>query len=226
MKVGFSLRWGVICFSIAFPTFLLVGCAIPNGYYEPATVKNGVISNPKVGWNGYTVTVPEGVSVFDPSTANPSDPELSEFQRGYLREQDLHSRGLHVAYTEWFLLEHRLLDYCISFTCSTYELPSPWSMMVSSDRQYFLQKLINDKLVRINDTDAHHETIQLNGHHGWYISGTTAPFYGKERGPNAYEAYFIIGGLKEAYWFEGFAPLHNRRMLRRHIKAMAESLRF
>lgn len=202
---------------------LLAGCAMPNGYYQPATVKDGTISNPRVGWNGYSVKVPDGFAIFNPTTADPKSPDLTAFQRLYMREEDRSSRELGVSYTEWFLLEHRLLDCAISFSCSTYELGSAWSSITSVEMEYFLRKLINDKLVNLDDVDAHNELLLINGHRGYYISATTSPPFGGDQ-KMAYEGFFIVGGLKEAYWFEGFGALYNRSMLKRFTRGMAESL--
>ncbi|MCF7817825.1 MAG: hypothetical protein K9M54_08070 [Kiritimatiellales bacterium] len=202
---------------------LLAGCAMPNGYYQPATVKDGTISNPRVGWNGYSVKVPDGFAVFNPTTADPDSPDLTAFQRFYMQDEDRLSRALGISYTEWFLLEHRLLDCAISFSCNTYDLRASWSSMTSVSMEYFLRKLVNAKLVNLNDVDAHNELVTINGHRGCYISATTLPPYGGDQ-KMAYEGFFILGGLKEAYWFEGFGALYNRSMLKRLTRGMAESL--
>jgi len=203
---------------------VLVGCAMPNGYYQPATVAGGVISNSKVGWNGYSVKVSEGFSIFNPAMADPESEDLTDLQRSYMAEENRYSRALGISYTEWFLLEHRLLDCSISFSCSTYEIGMPWASMTSLDKDYFLRKLINHKMVLINDTQAHNELVSINGHPGWYISGTAKPYFGRQGDPLAYEAFFILGGLKEAYWFEGFGAIDSRSLLKRLTRDMAERL--
>jgi len=196
---------------------------MPNGYYQPATVADGVISNPKVGWNGYSVKVSEGFSIFNPATTDPDSSDLTAFQRFYMQDENRFSRAVGVSYTEWFLLEHRLLDCAISFSCSTYEIRSSWTSMTSIQTEYILRKLVNSKLVDLNDTDAHNELVTINGHRGWYISATTRPPFGGDQ-EIAYEGLFIMGGLKEAYWFEGFGALESRSMLKRLTRGMAESL--
>ena len=150
---------------------VLAGCAMPNGYYQPATVVDGVISNPRVGWNGYSVTVPKGFDVFDPATANPDDPELTQLQKWCLKDGDRYSRTLAITYTERLLLEDPNGEGYILFVSDSIELGSPWSAWLSPDKEYFLRKMVNDKLVRINDTNAYNELLTINGSRGFYISG-------------------------------------------------------
>jgi hypothetical protein len=203
---------------------LIAGCAMPNGYYQPATISAGVISNPTVGWTGYAVKVSEGFTIFNPAMVEAASADLTDFQRFYMQDEDRFSRALGVAYSEWFLLEHRLLDCFISFACCTYELPSAWSTLTSVDTEYLLRKLINQKRVDLDDADAQNELVSINGHRGWHISATTRSPFGGVDEPLAYEGYFIIGDLKEAYWFEGFGALYNRSLLERLTRGMAENL--
>lgn len=204
---------------------LLAGCALPNGYYQPATIANGVISNPKVGWNGYSVKVPNGLDAFNPITANPDDPGLTQLQKWCIEDDERYSRYALTVYSERFLLEDPVGDGTIIFMSDTLELSSPWSAWLSPAKDYFLRKSINDKLVRINDTKAHNELVTINGQRGWYISGTDRPYFNKKRLTYTYEGYLILGNLKEMFWIEGWAPPGQRENLKTKTRAMADSLK-
>lgn len=203
---------------------VLAGCAMPNGYYQPATLSDGVISNPQVGWNGYSVTVPEGLEVFDPATANPDDPDLTQRQQGCLKDDDRYSRSILITYTESLLLEDPDGEDYILFASDTLEIGSPWSAWLSPDKEYFLRKMVNEKRVRINDTKAHNELLTINGHRGCYISGVARPYFTKKPESLAYEGYLILGNLKEIFWIEGFSPLEQRGSLQQKTREMVESL--
>ncbi len=197
---------------------------MPNGYYQPATVVDGVISNPRVGWRGYSVKVPDGFEVFDPATANSDSPELTQLQKWCLWDGDLYSRSMAIVYTESFLLEDPKGRGFIFFASDTLELSAPWSTWLSPEKEYFLRKAINDKLVLINDTKAYAEVLTLNGQRAWHIRGTAKPYFKKKPLGQAYEGYFILGNMKEAFWIEGWAPFSEREYLSEKIREMAESL--
>jgi len=197
---------------------------MPNGYYQPATVAGGVIDNPRVGWSGYSVKVPEGLDLFNLAEADLDSPELSPLQKWCLRDGDRYSRSMAIVYTESFLLEDPEGRGFIIFASDTVELAAPWSTWLSPEKEYFLRKGINDKLVLINDTKADNEVLTINGHRGWHISGTARPYFKKKQPDQAYEGYFILGNLKEVFWVEGWAPLDHREFLREKTREMAESL--
>lgn len=203
---------------------VLAGCAMPNGYYQPASVVDGVIDNPRVGWSGYSVKVPDGLDIFDPAKADPDSPELTQLQKWCLWDGDRYSRSMAIVYTESFLLEDPEGRGFIIFASDTLELSAPWSAWMSPEKEYFLRKRINEKLVLINDTKADNEVLTINGHRGWHISGIARPYFKKKQPGQAYEGYFILGNLKEVFWVEGWAPLAHREFLREKTREMAESL--
>lgn len=202
----------------------LAGCAMPNGYYQPATVSGDIISNPKVGWRGYSVKVPEGLEVFNPAEVDPNSTDLTTLQKWCITDDERYSRAMAVTYSERFLLEDLEGRGYILFASDTLGL-APWSTWLSPDKEYFLQKSVNDKRVRINDDKAHNELVTLNGQRGWYISGTARTYSKNKYQPQAYEGYFILGNLKEVFWVEGWAPLNQREFLKKKTRKMVESLK-
>jgi hypothetical protein len=198
---------------------VLAGCAA----YPPAMVENGVIRNPHVGWNGYALNVPEGLSVFNPANADPESAGLTDFQRWYMKE-DRRSAGMwYVAYTERFLLEHAD-GYFISFICDSYELPRGWMQLSSVEVQFTLQQVARRKMVEINDDEAHSEVIEINGQRAVYVSGNSMPYFKKNPVPLAYEGYFVLGRLREGFWVEGFSDPSLRQELKRTVREVVENL--
>ena len=210
--------WGVLL------SVLVSGCASPFGYYKPAVVENGIIQNPMVGWNGYSIRVPEGMTVFNPIGADPDSAKLTDLQRWYMEEDQRYSAVGYVNYSERFLIEEEGSDSFISFICDTYDLSGGWATVSSVEGSYLLGKISNRKMVEINDTSAKREEITVNGQRAWYICGTSRPYFQKNYTPLAYEGYFIFGKLKEAFWIEGFGELDDRDGLKIKVREMAESL--
>ncbi len=207
--------------AIGFALCALAGCA---SYYEPAVVEDGLISNPKVGWGGYSIRIPDGLALIYPLP----DDEVSEralaFREWYDKQANRYSGDYYNAFTERFLLENPERTFIISFLSETYELPVGWTMMNSVDATYFIQKLINRKKVVINDDHASSEQVEINGRPGWRVSGVSRPYFKKDGQVSDYEGYFIIGGLKEAFWIEGYGAPGTRAELRAAVRAMVESL--
>ena len=116
---------------------LIAGCST----YEPAQVENGVISNPEIGWNGFSISIPEGVALIDP-TQNPTG-RAAELQTWYDKQSDRNDWKWYSNYSEQFLMEDADGEYIIRFISETFNIPTTWSMMTSVDLQYFLQHLTN-----------------------------------------------------------------------------------
>ena len=203
---------------------LVIGCTSPFGYYKPAIVENGLIQNPMVGWDGYSVRVPEEMTVFNPVDADPDSAKFTDLQRWYIKEDQRNSAVGYVSYSERFLIEEESSDSFISFICDTYDLSMGWAMLSSVESSYLLGKISNRKMVEINDTSAKREEITINGQRAWHISGTSRPYFQKNDTPLAYEGYFIFGKLKEAFWIEGFGELDDREGLKIKVHEMVESL--
>ena len=212
------MRNSLIGFSVLL---VLAGCAT----YQPATVKEGFISNEMVGWNGYSIHMPEDVVLIYPTSDEPGSERAEEFQKWYEKQTNRYGWDWYSTFTECFVMEDTERDYIISFISDTFELPnSSWSVMTSVETQYAIQKMINRKKVIINDEQAYSEQVEINGQRGWYISGLSRPYFKKKVPPLAYEGYFILGNLREAFWIEGFGATETREELKSNVREMAESL--
>lgn len=200
---------------------LLTGCTT----YEPATIKDGIITNPAVGWNGYAIKVPDGVKNLRPSADENVPDREAEIRERYRDANERYVADYYTSFYEQFLFENPAQTYFISFISETYELPNGWNSYTSVEKQYMIQKLINRKKVIINDTQAHSEQVEFNGQRGWYISGDSSPYFRKGAQPVAYEGIFLIGGLKEVFWIEAFGMPGTRGEMKTKVYEMAESLK-
>jgi hypothetical protein len=197
---------------------LVAGCST----YEPAKVENGMISNPAIGWDGFSISIPEGVTLLDP-VQDPTG-RAAELHSWYDKQSDRQDWKWYANYSEQFLMEDAEGEYIIRFISETFNIPTTWSMMTSVDLQYFLQHLMNRKMVVNNDVKALHETVDIKGRRGWYVSGLCRPYFNRKITPQAYEGYFILGRYKEVFWVEGFGDQDSREQLKRKVREMVESL--
>lgn len=214
--------WGMLMLikKIILPLLLLSGCMA----YEPATVMEGVISNPKVGWNGYSIRIPEGLALISSSPDEQAADRTSQIKAWYADASSRYAADYYTSFLEQFVMENPEQTFFLSFISETYELAAGWKVMTSVETQYVMQKMINRKMVVINDMNAHSEQVEINGQRGWYISGETKPYFKKKAVPQAYEGIFLQGGLKEAFWMEAFGAPQVRDEMKLRVFQMAESL--
>ncbi|MDZ8117183.1 hypothetical protein [Pontiella agarivorans] len=199
---------------------VLAGCRS----YQPASVSDGAICNPNVGWNGYSIRVPDGVQRLR-SSADENVPDREEEIRERYREaNERYVADYHTSYYEQFLFQNSARSFYLSFISETYNFSRGWNSLTSVDKQYIIQKMINRKKVIINDTAAYSEQLEINGQRGWYISGSRRPYFQKNAEPTAYEGIFLIGNLKEAFWIEAFGEITARAEMKTRVFEMAESL--
>lgn len=199
---------------------VLSGCST----YEPATVENDVISNPKIGWEGYSIRMPTGVTLINPADNSVSAGRVRDFYRWYDKQSDRTGWEWYANYSEQFLMGDPDGKYMVSFISETFNIPTMWSMMSSVETRYFLQHLMNRKMIVNNDTKAFHEPMVFKDRQGWYISGLCRPYFKKKAVPQAYEGCFILGRYKEVFWIEGFGEEDAREEIKRKVREMAESL--
>lgn len=202
------------------PLLLLTGCVV----YEPAGVMEGVISNPKVGWNGYSIRIPAGLVLISDAPDEPASDRTSQIKAWYADASSRYAADYYTSFKEQFILENPEQTFFLSFISETYELRVGWKALTSVEMQYIIQKMINRKMVVINDMKAHSEQVVINGQRGWYVSGITKPYFKKNVVPQAYEGVFLVGDLKEAFWMEAFGPLLVRNEMKKRVFQMAESL--
>lgn len=183
-----------------------------------------MISNPSIGWNGYSVYIPDGMARLRPSADEQAPDRAAEIREWYREANTRYTADYYSTHYEQFLIENPEQTFFISFIAETYSLRTGWNMMTSFDKQYIIQKMINRKMVVINDTKAHHEQVEISGQRGWYISGGATPYFKKNAKTVAYEGIFLLGNLKEVYWFEAFGSEGGRAEMKKRVHEMAESL--
>jgi hypothetical protein len=216
MNLPQSLAGGVVL-------LLLAGCTTG---YQSASVDENSIQNPSLGWNGYSITIPDRYQLFDPTQTDFSGSSNKDaFHRIFLEDENRYATSLAVVNHERFLLESENDGSFVIFTADIWEFPRPIAMFTSVERNYFLQKLLNDTLVEINDTAAFQEIITLNGHRAFHIQGNYKPYFVKDPIPAFYEEYFILGDLKEVYRIIGLCLEAEKEQMKSTTKKMAESLK-
>lgn len=86
---------------------LLAGCASVS--QQQATVANGVIQNPAMGFSGFSVNIPQGYTLYQPGSETPQ--EWNELQRMAIRIYDLnreyHPRGNELFYESFLLMSEK-----------------------------------------------------------------------------------------------------------------------
>lgn len=204
----------------ALPLLLLTGCVS----YEPASVMEGVISNPGIGWNGYSIRIPDGLALISNSPDEPALDRGSEIKDWYADASSRYTADYYASFHEQFILENPEQTFFVSFISETYELSSSWKTMTSVETQYIIQKMINRKMVIINDMKARSNQIEINGQRGWYISGMSKPYFKKNSVSLAYEGIFLQGDFREVFWVEAFGPPPVRDEMKMRVFQMAESL--
>lgn len=200
--------------------FSMMGCSS----YKPALVEDRVISNPTVGWSGYSVEIPAGMEVVYPYNTAVASGHSGIFRHWCERQFDGFQVDLDATFSETFLMEKSGHKFLIGFSCASYSMPFSWSTMPNVTRQYMLRKMMNDKIVLINDSNALSEQVEMNGRHGWHISGNSHSYSGKDTIVMAYEGYFILGSMKEVYWIESFGDTSERAVMDEMVKSMVKSL--
>jgi hypothetical protein len=205
---------------LMIPLLLLTGCTT----YQPATVKDGVISDPSVGWNGYSIHIPPGVEPLKAENGESAQERQQTIRKWYEDQTSPLTLDFGTQSYDQLLFENPAQSYLLSFICESYGLRTSWSTMTSVQKQFIIQKLINRKLVVINDTKAHSEQIEINGQRGWYISGNSKPYFKKNPTILAYEGIFLLGNLKEVFWIESFGQEEERAAMKQCVHEMANSL--
>ena len=186
-----------------------------------------MISNPGIGWEGYTVKVPAGMDMTYPTVSGKKrSAEFYEFQEWYRMQQDPYGEDWYSTFSERFIFQSKEHQFVVGFSCSTYSVHAGWSALPNVKRNYLLRKMISWKKVLINDTEAESRQVEIGGHHGWYVSGNARPDFQKNADPVAYEGCFLFGGLKEVYWIEAFGNPEAREEMKSSVESMVESLSY
>lgn len=221
---------------------LFAGCTT----YEHGSVKDGVISNPTVGWNGYSVSIPDGMARLQASADDGVPDRETEFRAWYEESNVRFPFDYDLVYYEQFVLENEQGSFVLSFVSDTYDFTwqkqSPynrdsdwtpelslegggsWDSTTSVYKEFLANRMVKRKKVILNDTKAQSERVEMGACEGWYISGVTKPYFQKDASKLAYEGMFIFGGLKEVFWIEAFGDESARAEMKDKVFEMAESL--
>jgi len=201
------------------------GCALFD-HRSPATIENGTVANPRVGWHGYRLVLPPGFEALDAyALRTPVANGPDDFLPAYLEMARRYDRPARSAYADWLILRRPGDDAFVVFSVDSARISSTWPMMNSVDRRRLLQKSANRKTVEIDDDRARMRFVDLDGLRGWRLSGDCRSFYGADPAvPTAYEGVFLLGRMRETYRFEAFGPASRRAELGALVDTLARSL--
>lgn len=203
---------------------LVVGCVGPQAVNQPAVVADGMIRNPTVGWSGYCVAVPEGMTLFNPAQVSADDPAQDKRHRDFVRFDQRMARNSDVDYSEHFLLECSD-PYCsIFFRMESLNLPVGWSFMDSVKRRKVFEHLIWRAKLVMSDSDASSTRMSINDRPACLISGEGTPLFFKVDRDQACETIILLGRLKDYYILTGHCAPEDRLAMRSRLCKMAESL--
>jgi hypothetical protein len=205
---------------------LLAGC-VSTG--QRATVKDGTIDNPSLGFFGFQFEIPEGFELYNPAAKNPS--EYSELQQLAIRIYDLNEE-IHPRDDERFYESFLLMAENTCFLLITFEVNHSafFETRFESEEgrlQHQLMPLYNVSETRMFETGetARMEAVWSRGHayeqKGWVYSGTR-----RNRMLFNYEACKVTGSKRDGYILMGFAYPEQAGTLASQMQAMIGAMKF
>lgn len=205
---------------------LVAGCASLR--QRGAIVEGRVISNPSLGFFGFSFDIPEGFDLYDPAVGGRE--QLGELQqlavRIYDLNRDYHPRGNEIFYDSFLMLSEKsgvllmtmkVIDVPFSGTDFFEDSPQPQVESIplyNISAQQTLQIGINRAVATCTRGHAYEQK-------GWY--------YAKDRRNGIqfqYEACKVSGSNRDRYVLMGFCLPGDEDVLRLQMQSMVQALRF
>lgn len=209
--------------SLAVIPFLIgiVGCQ----NFHHAEISGNKIIDPKLGWNGYEVTISDNYSLIPIDTADTLSGPLKRPVSWLFEKHDIFTLSLHINFYEHFFFQSNDQESYILFSVERFSLSTPFNHYSSVDKTYIRYNIRDCQKVRLNDSDAVFELVDLNGMSACRVSGQLKPYYRKEYPEIFYEGYLFLGHLNEVFWVEGISSAKGRAAMQRGVEEMAKSLK-
>lgn len=204
---------------------LLAGCASIS--YPRATVTNGSIQNGALGFSGFSFTIPNGYTLYEPDPENPTD--WNELQRMairiYEKNKEYHPCGDELFYESFLLMsdENCFLLATLKSNDST-----------RFDSQVFSADVLSqvDLLPLYNVTDTRSSTLNNSRFPAVYSCGSAYEkagwYYAKPKKNSlmfSYEACKVEGGNRDSYVLMGLALPDHAGALVEPMKQMISGMK-
>ncbi len=205
------------------PTLTLIGLAGCQVYHH-AEISGNVIHDPQLGWNGYTVNIPDGYYIIPKKVAAASAGPLEHPVNWLVKERDIYTLSLALNFDERFLFKSDDEQSYILFASERLDFIKSLNQFSTVIKKRVMYNIRDYQKVRLNDSDALFEQMTINGMMACRVSGRLRPYFKKNYPTIFYEGYFFLGHLNETFWVEGISSAKGRTELQRGVKEMAESL--
>jgi len=203
---------------------LLAGCV---SIGQRATVGDGTIDNPSLGFFGFQFEIPEGFEIYNPVAKNPS--EYSELQQMAIRIYDLNEE-IHPRDNEWFYESFLLMseNACFLLITLEYDHVAFFDSRIPSEEaglQRQLMPLYNVSETRMFELGeiARVEAVWSRGYayerKGWVYSNVR-----HNRKLFNYEACKVTGSKRDGYILMGFASPEHAAALAPQMQTMIGGL--
>ncbi len=203
--------------------FLLAGCAMIE--QRSATVVDGVIENPALGFFGFSFDIPEGFELYNPAMQTfEEDNEIQQLAtRIYNLNKSYHPTGTETFY-ESFLMLSENTGFLLITVQNDFSTPL-WANDETSINQQLipLYNIRDSRRVRVGDGRV--EAMRTRGRayekKGWYYAKSKS-----NRMPFSYEACKISGVDRDNYILIGFSLPEHEHILSLQMPEFMRGFRF
>lgn len=212
---------------LSLVSFLLIGCAaIERG---GASVSNGKIENPSLGFFGFSYEIPEGFALYDPSAGDAE--AYTEMQQMAIRIYDTnnayHPSGNETFYESFLIFSENAAFLLVTVESDRLSDPDgPWDDMVETGMQRPLLPAYNiSNSHRIPLGSSRMEALLSGGRayekKGWYYAQPK-----KESLEFCYELCRVSGVNRDGYILMGFSLPEHKHILALQMQEMISGFRF
>ncbi len=200
---------------IAF--LFLTGCS----GHMPAIVDSGLVSNPTIGWKGYTYKIPAGYQPFDPDSMEETsinsaiDKLTNKFKTARIEEID---------YSDIVVLKKDQEDKYIVSIVVVFPLFESISTMETTHKKVILNATVGSAYMGQIKAEKS-KRMDINGHMAVYMEG----FKFKDKKLNktyVSNAFFILGDLDESYMLFSLSEKKHKAEMKFVLSELVHSLRF
>jgi len=205
---------------------LIAGCSSVG--QRRAMIDGNSISNPSLGFFGFSFEIPAGFGVYNPAIGTRGqEGELQQLAiRVYNLNRDYHPRGNETFYDSFLLLSENTGVLLITLkTDNLTPLDTPFTAEAAAVQSELipLYNVSGQEVLELGEARA--EAVCTRGHayeqKGWYYANER-----RKRMLFRYEACKVSGSNRDRYILMGFSLPENQDLLRSQMQEMIRGLRF